>query len=65
MEERSLCVWEAGFDSQQCPTIDFKLIAEAPLSNDRHIKGSSTQKLVDPLPEYCDRARYRTTVSAV
>ena len=28
-----------------------KLVVESPLSNARHTKGSSAQKLVDPLPE--------------
>ena len=40
-----------GFDSRPSQNKDFKLVVEAPLSNDRHIKGSSTPKLVDPLPE--------------
>ena len=40
MVERSLRVWEAGFKN-------IKLVVEASLSNVRHIKGSSTHKLVD------------------
>ena len=52
----------AGFDSRPSQTNDFKLVVQAPLSNARLIKGSSTQKLVDPLPESCDRAEYHTTV---
>ena len=40
------------FDSRPSQTKDFKLVVEAgPLSNARHIKGSSTQKVIDPLPE--------------
>ena len=39
-----------GFDFRPSLTKDFELVVEAPLSNDRHIHGSSTQKLVDPLP---------------
>ena len=31
-------------------TIDFNLVCKAPLSNARHTKGTSTQKMVDPLP---------------
>ena len=41
------------------------LVVEAPLSNARYIKARSTQKLVDPLLEQCDRAGYHTTVRAV
>ena len=40
-------------------------IVEASLSNARHIQSNSTQNLVDPLPEYCDRAGYHMTVSAL
>ena len=40
-----------GFDSRSSQTKDFKLVVEDPLSNALHIKCSSTQKLVDPLPE--------------
>ena len=40
-----------GFDSRPSQTKDFKLVVEVPLSNAQHIKGSSTQKLVDLLPE--------------
>ena len=54
-----------GFDSRQSQNKEFKLVDEATLSNARHIKGSSTQKLVHPLPEKCDRAGYHTTVPAV
>ena len=45
--------WNCKFDSRQSQTEDIKLVVKAPLSNDRHyhIKGSSMQKLVDPLPE--------------
>ena len=49
--ERSLGDCEARVRSPAEPTKDFKLVVEAPSSNTRHIKGSSTQKLVDPLPE--------------
>ena len=48
-ENEGLCV--PGFDSWMSDTKDFKLVAEAPLSNARHIKGSSMRKLVEPLPE--------------
>ena len=56
-----------GFDSRRSQAKEFKLVVEAPLSSarDRHIKGSSTQKLVDSLPEKCDRAGYHTTMPAV
>ena len=37
--------------SRASQTKDFKLVVEASLSNARHMKGSLTQKLVDPLPE--------------
>ena len=40
-----------GFDSRPSQAKDFKLVVEATLSSAQHIKGSSTQKLVDPLPE--------------
>ena len=43
------CLGGPWFDSRQ--TKDSKLIVEAPLSNAQHIHRSSTQKLVDPLPE--------------
>ena len=49
-----------GFDSRLSQAKDFKLVVEGPLSSARHIKGSSTKKLVE-----CDRARYHTTVPAV
>ena len=44
------------FDSRPSQTTDFKWVVEATLSNVRHIKGSSTKKLVDP---------YHTIVSVV
>ena len=37
-----------GFDSGPSQAKDFKLVVEALLQSARHIKGSSTQKLVDP-----------------
>ena len=40
-----------GFDSRPSQAKHLKLVVEAPLSRARHIKGSSTQKLVDPLLE--------------
>ena len=46
--EHSLCVWEV-LDSILGQ--DFKWVDETPLSNARHIKGGSTLKLVDLLPE--------------
>ena len=49
------------FDFRPSQTKYFKSVVEAPWSNARHIKGSSTQKLVDPLPEKCDRAGNHTT----
>ena len=45
------CMGSPGFDYRSSQTKDFKLVVEAPLPNDRYIKDSSTQKLVDPLPE--------------
>ena len=50
---RSLRVWEVrgSIPARVKPIKDFKLVVEAPLSSARHIKGSSTKILVDPLPE--------------
>ena len=39
------------YRTKNCQAKDFKLVVEAPLSNAQCIKGSSTQKLVYPLPE--------------
>ena len=47
----ALCLGGPRFDSRPSQTKDFKLEGEAPLSNARHIKGRSMQKLVDLLPE--------------
>ena len=44
------CLEGPGFNSRPSQTKEFKWVAEAPLSNSQHIKGSSMQTLVDPLP---------------
>ena len=41
--EHSLRVWEVLVPFPLSQTKDFKLVVEAPLSNDWNIKGSSTQ----------------------
>ena len=62
----SLRLWEVSGNTLRSQTEDFKLLVEAPLSDARHIKDSSTQKkLVDPLKEYCDCAEYHTTACNV
>ena len=45
------CLGGPRFDTWTSQTRDFKLVVETPLSNERHIKDSSMQKLVDMLPE--------------